>query len=327
MLRFLIRRLLGALVILLVISAVTFFLFYAIPRNPALLACGKGVCTDDQLAVVEHNLGIDEPVPVQYWHYMVGIFAGRDFPAGHCPAPCLGFSFRDNRPVLDTILDRLPTTISLTIGGAVVFLILGLGFGMLAAWRRGTLLDRVVSSASLVLSSMQIYFLGPLALAVLVYSDHQIFPQPEYVPFTENPWGWCKGLLLPWLVLATIFTANYTRMSRATLVEQLQEDHVRTARAKGMSQATVFFRYAWRGSLIPIVTIFGVDLGSLFGGAMITEFTFTLPGLGRLAVESVTQSNLPMLMGVMLFAALMIVLFNIIVDACYALIDPRVRLA
>ena len=114
MLRFLIRRLLGALVILLVISAVTFFLFYAIPRNPALLACGKGVCTDDQLAVVEHNLGIDEPVPVQYWHYMVGIFAGRDFPAGHCPAPCLGFSFRDNRPVLDTILDRLPTTISLT---------------------------------------------------------------------------------------------------------------------------------------------------------------------------------------------------------------------
>ncbi|ARQ68768.1 ABC transporter permease [Streptomyces marincola] len=327
MLRFLLRRSLGAVAILLVISAVTFFLFYAIPRNPALLACGKGVCTEEQLAVVEHNLGIDKAIPVQYWEYMVGIFAGRDFPAGHCPAPCLGFSFRDNRPVLDTILDRLPTTVSLTVGGAVVFLVLGLGFGMLAAARRGTLLDKTVSSTSLVLSSMQIYFLGPLALAVLVY-NMGVLPQPsDTAAFTEEPWEWFKGLLLPWLVLATIFTANYSRMSRATLIEQLQEDHVRTARAKGMSRPTVFFRYAWRGSLIPVVTIFGIDLGSLFGGAMITEVTFSLHGLGRLAVDSVTQSNLPMLMGVMLFAALMIVLFNIIIDACYALIDPRVRLA
>jgi peptide/nickel transport system permease protein len=326
MLRFLLRRTLGAIAILLIISAVTFFLFYAIPRNPALLSCGKGVCTPDQLAVVERNLGLDRPVPVQYWDYMAGIFTGRDFPAGHCPAPCLGFSFRDNRPVLDTILDRLPTTVSLTIGGAAVFLTLGLAFGMLAAWRQGGLLDKTMSSASLVLSSMQIYFLGPLALAVLVY-NLELFSQPRYVPFTDDPLGWFEGLLLPWLVLATIFTANYTRMARATLIEQLQEDHVRTARAKGMSPRVVFFRHAWRGSLIPIVTIFGIDLGSLFGGAMITEFTFALPGLGRLAVDSVTQSNLPMLMGVMLFAALMIVAFNIVVDACYALIDPRVRLA
>lgn len=326
MLRFLLRRSLGALAILLVISAATFFLFYAIPRNPALLSCGKGVCTPEQLAVVERNMGLDKPIPAQYWEYMVGIFAGREFPAGNCPAPCLGFSFSDNRPVLDTILDRLPTTVSLTLGGAVVFLVLGLGFGMLAAWQRGTLLDKTMSSTSLVLSSMQIYFLGPLALAIFVY-HLDVIPQPQYVPLTDDPLGWFQGLLLPWLVVSTIFTANYTRMSRATLIEQLQEEHVRTARAKGMSRGTVFFRYAWRGSLIPIVTIFGIDLGSLFGGAMITEFTFTLPGLGRLAVDSVTQSDLPMLMGVMLFAALMIVLFNIVVDACYALIDPRVRLA
>lgn len=325
MLRFLLRRSLGAAVILLIISAVTFFLFYAIPQNPALLACGK-TCTPDQLAIVERNLGIDKPVPVQYWEYMVGIFAGRTFPAGDCPAPCLGYSFTDNRPVLETILDRLPTTFSLAVGGAVVFLLVGLSMGMLAAWRRGTLLDKSLSSASLVLGSAQIYFLGPLALALLVHNN-QILSQPRYEPLTEDPVGWFSGLLLPWLVLATIFTANYTRMARATLIEQLREDHVRTARAKGMSRSTVFFRYAWRGSLIPIVTIFGIDLGSLFGGAMITEFTFNLPGLGRLAVDSVTKSNLPMLMGVMLFAALIIVLFNILVDACYALIDPRVRLA
>ncbi|KAB8165137.1 ABC transporter permease subunit [Streptomyces sp. 3MP-14] len=325
MFRFLLRRSLGAVAILLIISAVTFFLFYAIPRNPALLACGK-TCTPDQLAIVERNLGIDKPVPVQYWEYMVGIFFGRDYPVGHCPAPCLGYSFTDNRPVLETILDRLPTTFSLAVGGAVVFLVVGLSMGMLAAWKRGTLLDKSLSSASLVLGSMQIYFLGPLALALLVHNT-QILTQPEYVPLTQDPLGWFNGLLLPWLVLSTIFTANYTRMARATLIEQLREDHVRTARAKGMSRSTVFFRYAWRGSLIPIVTIFGIDLGSLFGGAMITEFTFNLPGLGRLAVDSVTKSNLPMLMGVMLFAALIIVLFNILVDACYALIDPRVRLA
>lgn len=326
MLRFILRRSLGALVILLIISATTFFLFWAVPRNPAILACGKGNCTAAELAVVERNLGIDDPLPQQYWDYLVGIFLGRDFPAGHCPAPCLGFSFRNQAPVWDTIVDRMPVTISLAVGGVVVFLILGLGFGMLAAWRRGTLVDKTMSSASLVLSSCQIYFLGPLALAVLVHNTG-LLDQPQYRPFTENPAEWFAGMLLPWLVLATIFTANYTRMSRATLIEQLQEDHVRMARAKGMPRATVFFRYAWRGSLIPVVTILGVDLGSLFGGAMITEYTFTLHGLGRLAVESVVESDLPMLMGVMLFSAFMIVVFNIIIDACYALIDPRVRLA
>jgi peptide/nickel transport system permease protein len=326
MLRFIVRRSLGAIVILLFISAVTFFLFWAVPRNPAILACGKGNCSPEELAVVERNLGIDDPLPQQYWDYMVGIFAGRTFPAGDCPAPCLGFSFRNNAPVWDTIIDRLPVTISLAIGGTVVFLTLGLAFGMLAAWRRGGLLDKTMSSASLVLSSLQIYFLGPLALAVLVHNTGWL-KQPEYIPFTENPGDWFMGMLLPWLVLATIFTANYTRMSRATLIEQLQEDHVRMARAKGMSRSTVFFRYAWRGSLIPVVTILGVDMASLFGGAMITEYTFTLHGLGRLAVESVFESDLPMLMGVMLFSAFMIVVFNIIIDACYALIDPRVRLS
>jgi peptide/nickel transport system permease protein len=326
MLRFLVRRLLGAIVILLLISATTFFLFWAVPRNPAILACGKGNCSPAELALVERNLGIDDPLPQQYWDYLVGIFFGRTFPAGDCPAPCLGFSFRNNAPVWETILDRMPVTVSLAIGGTIVFLTLGLAFGMLAAWRRGTVVDKGMSSASLVLSSAQIYFLGPLALALLVYNTGWL-SQPVYVPFTEDPGGWFAGMLLPWVVVATIFTANYTRMARATLVEQLNEDHVRMARAKGMSGTTTFFRYAWRGSLIPVVTILGVDMGSLFGGAMITEYTFTLHGLGRLAVESVVESDLPMLMGVMLVSAFMIVLFNIVIDACYALIDPRVRLA
>ena len=325
MIRFLLRRATGAVVILLIISAVTFFLFYSIPRDPARLACGK-TCDPESLAMIRASLGIDKPVPAQYWEYLSGILTGRDFATGNCPAPCLGYSFRDDSPVLQTILDRMPTTASLAFGGAVIFLLVGLTLGMIAARNQGTLVDKGLSSLSLVMSSMQIYLVGPLVLALFVY-HLDILPAPRYVELTEDPTGWFKGLLVPWLVMSIIFTAAYTRMARSTLIEQMQEDHVRTARAKGMSSQTVFYRHAWRGSLIPIVTILGVDMGSLFGGAMVTEFTFALPGLGRLAVNSVTQTDLPMLMGVMLFAATMIILFNVVVDAVYAWIDPRIRLS
>ncbi|MBA0051403.1 ABC transporter permease [Streptomyces sp. AJS327] len=325
MLRFLLRRTAGALVILLVISAVTFFLFYAVPRDPATLACGKN-CTPAELEIIRKNMGIDKPLLVQYWEFMSGIVAGRDFAEGPCPAPCFGYSFADGVPVWDTIVDRFPATVSLALGGAVVFLIVGLGAGMVAAWKKGTLVDKTFSSVSLVLSSLQIYFVGPLVLALVVYNLEWL-GQPKYVPLTEDPSGWFMGLLIPWCVIQIVFTANYTRLARSSLIEQLQEDHVRTARAKGMSSRTVFFRYAWRGSLIPIVTIFGVDMGSLFGGAMVTEQTFAIQGLGKLAVNSVQEKDLPMVMGVMLFAATFIVLFNIVVDAVYAFIDPRVRLA
>lgn len=325
MIRFLLRRAVGAVVILLIISAVTFFLFYSVPRDPARLACGK-TCDPETLAMIRTALGIDKAVPVQYWEYMAGIFTGRDFAGGSCPPPCLGYSFRDDSPVLQTILDRVPTTASLALGGTVIFLFVGLTLGMIAARNQGNMIDKSLSSLSLVMSSMQIYLVGPLVLALFVY-HLGIFPSPRYVELTEDPLEWFKGLLVPWMVMSIIFTAAYTRMSRSTLIEQLQEDHVRTARAKGLSSRAVFFRYAWRGSLIPIITILGVDMGSLFGGAMVTEFTFALPGLGRLAVTSVTQTDLPMLMGVMLFAAAMIIVFNVLVDAVYAWIDPRIRLS
>ncbi|MET9430989.1 MULTISPECIES: ABC transporter permease [unclassified Streptomyces] len=325
MLRFLLRRTLGAVLILFLISAFTFFMFFAIPQDPALLACGKN-CTPDALAVIHKNLGLDKPVPVQFWEYMVGIFAGRDFSVGHCAAPCFGVSFDNQQMVWDTIIDRLPLTVSLSLGGLVVFLFVGLAAGMIAAWRKGTATDKVFSGGSLVLSSLQIYFLGPVVLGIFVYSTGWL-NKPKYVPFSESPGGWFMGLLIPWLVMSVIFTANYTRMARSTMIEQLQEEHVRAARAKGMSSRYVFFRYAWRGSLIPIVTILGMDLGSLFGGAMVTELTFDLAGIGRLALHSVTNKDLPLTMGVMVFSAALILMFNIIVDALYAIIDPRVRLS
>ncbi|MFF6993403.1 ABC transporter permease [Streptomyces sp. NPDC008313] len=326
MLRFLVRRVIGALVILLIISAVTFWLFYAIPRDPAIMSCGKN-CSPDMLEKVRHNLGIDHPIPVQYWDWLKGLFVGRNYPGfGNCDAPCLGYSFANREPVLGTILDRLPLTLSLAFGAAIVFLIIGIGAGMIASLKQGKWQDKLASSASLLGSSLQIYFVGYIAMYFLV-SKLGLLSQPSYTPITEDPAAWVSGLLLPWLVLAIIFTANYTRMSRSQLVEQLSEDYVRTARAKGLSGANVFFRFAWRGAMGPIVTIFGVDLGVLIGGAIITETTFSMQGIGRLAVESVDKSDLPMLLGVTLLSAGAIVFFNIIVDAVYALIDPRIRLA
>ncbi|OIJ97266.1 ABC transporter permease [Streptomyces sp. MUSC 14] len=326
MLRFLVRRIIGAVVILFLLSIVAFLLFFGVPRDPALLMCGK-TCNPDSIANIHHVLGLDKPITEQYWIFLHNLVLGSSqFAQGPCPAPCFGYSYHTDEQVWGTLMDRLPTTVSLTLGAAVCFLLVGLGTGLLAAWRRGTLVDKTATAGAMVVSSLQIYFLGPLALAVLVYQTHW-FDKPAYTPITQNPVSWFGGLVIPWVVLSTIFAAQYTRMARSSMIEQLQEEHVRTARAKGMSRAYVFFRYAWRGSLIPIVTIFGIDLGSLFGGAIITEYTFGLPGLGNLAVQAVNFSDLPLLLGVMLFSASMILLFNIIVDAAYAFIDPRVRLS
>ncbi|MFB9674269.1 ABC transporter permease [Streptosporangium vulgare] len=326
MLPFITRRTLGAVVTLVIISAVTFFLFFAVPADPARLACGK-VCPPELLEQARHNLGLDQPLFVQFVAWLAGIFVGRDYEGlGACPAPCLGYSFVNRAPVFETILDRLPLTISLTIGAAAVFLTFGVATGIIAALRQGRPLDKIASVSSLIGASVQIYFIGTLAMYFLVYQN-QILWRPRYVEFSQDPIGWAQGLLLPWLVLAIIFTANYTRMTRSTMVEQLSEDYVRTARAKGMSGRSVVMRFAMRGTLTPIITIFGVDLGALIGGAIITEQTFGLQGLGQLSVRAVTYSDLPMLMATVLVAAAAIVVFNIIVDVLYAFIDPRVRLS
>ena len=331
MLRFLIRRVLGAVVILVCISAITYVAFYSLVDNPALLSCGKN-CSPSILAQISKNMGFNDPVPVQYYHYMLGIFAGRNFPAfGPCPAPCFGYSFANHEPIWPQITASYPTTFSLAIGGAACFLIIGVGLGLISAARQGTITDRVASSISLIGQSTQIYFIGPLAILLFSYYFNQWFgwginrgADPDWF---HDPLGSINGLIMPCLVMSVIFWSNYTRQVRSLMLEQLSEDHIRTATAKGMSRRYVFFRYALRGAMGPIVTIFGIDLGAVFGGAIITEVTFSLHGLGQLAVRSVTSTDLPLEMGVLLFSALSIVIFNIIVDASYALIDPRVRLS
>ncbi|MDH2428648.1 ABC transporter permease [Sphaerisporangium sp. TRM90804] len=325
MVRFFLRRVAGAAMIMVIISVVTFVLFYAVPRDPARAFCGK-ICPPQNLALIRHNLGMDDPLFVQYWHWLAGVFTGRDLPQfGECAAPCLGYSFATREPVFSAILDRLPVTLSVTFGAAVVLLTFGVVTGMIAAWQQGRPLDKIASASSVIGASLQIYFVGPL-LVFFAVDTLGLLPRPAYVPITEDPGRWFVHLLIPWLVLSIIFTANYTRMTRSVMIEQLAEDYVRTARAKGMSGRTVFLRFAWRGAMIPIVTIFGVDLATLLGGAIITEQTFTLHGIGELAVRAVQNTDLPMLLGVTLVGAFAIVTLTILVDVLYAVIDPRVRL-
>ncbi|MEU5433902.1 ABC transporter permease [Streptomyces sp. NPDC020719] len=325
MLRFLVRRLLGAAVILLLISAITYFLFFFLPSDPALLSCGKN-CDPQNVALIRKNLGLDHPIWVQYWHFMVGIFAGRDMPVGHCPAPCFGYSFADQQLVWNTISDRYPTTLSLGVGGAAIFLTIGVGLGLVSAWQQGRLFDRIASAASLLGQSVQIYFIGPIAILLLSTKTH-IFNRGQDPHWASDPAGSASGLLLPCLILSVIFWSNYSRQTRSLMVEQMSEDHIRAARAKGMSSRYVFLRYALRGAMATVITIFGVDLSAVLGGAIITEVTFGLHGLGSLSVQAVLRSDLPLEMAVMLIGATIIVLSNIVVDMAYAYIDPRIRLS
>ncbi|MEU1076383.1 MULTISPECIES: ABC transporter permease [unclassified Streptomyces] len=325
MLRFLVRRLLGAAVILLLISAITYFLFFFLPSDPALLSCGKN-CDPQNVALIRKNLGLDRPIWVQYWHFMTGIFAGRDMPVGHCPAPCFGYSFADQQLVWSTISDRYPTTLSLGVGGAAIFLTVGVGLGLVSAWQQGRLFDRIASAASLLGQSVQIYFIGPIAILLLSTKMH-LLDRGHDPHWTSDPADSVSGLLLPCLILSVIFWSNYSRQTRSLMVEQMSEDHIRAARAKGMSSRYVFLRYALRGAMATVVTIFGVDLSAVLGGAIITEVTFGLHGLGSLSVQAVLRSDLPLEMAVMLIGATIIVLCNIVVDMAYAFIDPRIRLS
>jgi peptide/nickel transport system permease protein len=330
MIRYLIRRLLAAAVIIVVISLITFLIFFALPSNPALLACGK-TCSPSRLAEIKHSLGLDQSLVTQYWEFAKGIFAGRTFGDNsvivHCHAPCLGISFKDDTSVWDTLIDRFPADLSLALGAAVIFVIVGVGLGVLAAVRKGRLTDKLAVGGALVGVSLQIYFVG-LLLTWLFVDQWQILPSPGYIPISEDPVGWFEGLILPWITLVVLYLAFYTRLTRSSMLDVLSEDYIRTARAKGLPSRTVITKHGLRAAITPIVTIFGMDFGSLVGGsAVITESVFGINGIGKLAVDSVTDSDLPVIMATTLFAATAIVIANVVVDLVYGLIDPRVRLA
>jgi len=330
---YILRRLVVSALLLLVVSMVTFAIFFLIPKaagsDPAQLYVGRSATPRD-VEATRVKLGLDKPVPVQYARFVKGLFVGRDFNSGpdvtRCSAPCFGYSFKNDQEVWPLLLDRLPVTISLALGAAVFWLFGGVLAGVISALRRGSIVDRAVMVVALAGVSLPIYFTGLLAQLVFVHQLHW-FRGGEYINFKDDPFGWANKLFLAWVTLALLFAAGYARLTRATMLETVGEDYIRTARAKGLKERRVIGKHAMRAVLTPIVTIFGLDLGGLLGGAILTEVVFSLPGIGRLSFDSVNSKDLPIILGVTLFAAFFIIAANFIVDLLYAVIDPRVRLS
>jgi peptide/nickel transport system permease protein len=329
MLRFIIKRVLLALLTLWAISAVTFLIFFAIPSDPAQAMCSKD-CNPEKMALVNHALGMDKPLLTQYLEFHKGIFVGRELGdppnADHCPAPCLGFSFRTREPVLNIIKRAFPVTLSLVLGGAITWLTIGITMGMISALRRGTPFDKFAIGFSLVGASMPIYFFALILMTVFVFGL-KLLPFPQYTPLTENPAKWALALLMPWVALGLINSATYARLSRSSMLETLSEDYIRTARAIGLPKRTVHLKHAFRAASAPIVTQAGIDIGGALGGVVITETIFGMPGMGYQAVQAVPSLNLPVIMATVLIAAFFVVAANSIVDVLYAFLDPRVKLS
>ena len=336
MLFYIVRRLISVVGMLIVVSMVTFLVFFAAPEDPARLTCGKN-CSP---AIVEANrkaLGFDKPIYVQYEKFVGGLFVDRKFPddpaiqkaspeiVTDCPAPCLGYSNFVHKPVRDIIMDGLPITASLALLAFLIWIVIGVVGGITAALNRGGIDDRVIVGTSLIGYSLPTFFIGEL-LYVFVAIKWQLWPIPQYTSPRDSFGLWLQCLLLPAVTLAAIFAASYIRLTRAYMLETMSEDYVRTARAKGVKEWVVIGRHGLRAALTPIVTASGLDLGGLLGGAVITEQVFNYPGLGFKAVHAITDTDLPVTVGIVVVASFFIIFANLVVDVLYGVIDPRVRL-
>jgi peptide/nickel transport system permease protein len=320
MARYIVRRIAGMFLLLVLVSAVTFIIFNVFPAtDPALLRAGRQP-TPEVIAQIRSDLGLDDPLYVQFWNYIWNVFAHQDF----------GQSYVANVDVLEQIKQNLPATISLTIGGVVVWLTFGLSVGIISAVRHRSVLDRVAIGLSLIAISAPVYWLGLVAL-YLFAPDFGVFDlqflggQGSYTPFSEDPVKWFQSLVLPWCVLATAFAAVYARLLRGSLLDVLGEDYIRTARAKGLAERSVILKHGVRSAITPVVTVLGLDIGILLGGAILTESVFNIPGIGRLAYDAIVRGDLPIVQGTVLFGAFFIIIMNLIVDILYAFLDPRVR--
>jgi peptide/nickel transport system permease protein len=327
--RFAGRRLLQAAAVLLVLAAVLYAVFYLAPGDAAQLACGPR-CSTAQVAQVRDQMGLNDAVYVQFWHFLQGVFAGHDYSTGnstvHCPAPCLGQSYRTGDLVTHVIAEKLPATASLAIGAMVMWLVIGVGTGLVSALRRGTLVERLLTGFTLVGTATPVFITGILLLLVCC-SWLRWLPYPTYVPLTSDPEQWAWNLLLPWLALALVEAAKYARLTRSSLLETLAEDHIRTFRAYGVPEGAIVRRHALRGALASVIALSALDLGTMFGGALLTETLFGVPGLGQQLVQSVQLKDLPVVVGIVLVMGLAVVVANAVADVLYALADRRVVLA
>lgn len=334
---YIVRRCFTGLALLVALTLVTFFLFFASPVDPARFACGK-ICTEEQRAIAGKALGYDKSTIAQWGDFAKGIVAGRDFPADeelrkaapqlvtHCAAPCLGYSHLNAKTVNELVGAALPVSAALAVVALVMWLIGGVLFGIMAAMTKGSFLDRGIVGLTLIAYAFPTFFIAVFLLKYVVVK-WGILSYPSYTSIAEGGlWGWASNLFLPSFTLALVFLAGYVRMTRAFVLESMGEDYIRTAESKGLPRRKVVFKHGLRAALTPLVTMTGLDFGTLLGGAIITESVFAYPGLGLLTVQASAASDLPTIIGVVIFAGAFVILANILVDIAYAYIDPRVRL-
>jgi peptide/nickel transport system permease protein len=342
---YIVRRLLAMCAMMLVISFVVFALFSFLPADPARISCGRG-CSASQIAAKRVQLGLDEPFMTQYARFLVAIPCGRFYPANgapvfqcpalnsslqptngqfECPAPCLGYSFRVGDNVTTLIAQAFPVTLTLAIGGVILWLFAGITAGIFAALRRGRWQDRTTMGIALLGYSLPSFFIALILLQLFVINI-PLLPYPKYVPLTQDPAGWFQCFILPWIAIAILYAAYYARLTRAQMLETLGEDYIRTARAKGLAERRVIFQHALRGGISPVVTSVGLDFAALLGGAIIIENVFTLPGLGVLTLDATLNIDLAITTATVLVAAFFVIIANLIVDLLYAFLDPRVVL-
>ncbi|MFD4569078.1 ABC transporter permease [Streptomyces sp. NPDC058467] len=326
---FVLRRALGTVVTLFAISVIVYLVFYATPGNVAQITCGPR-CSPVQVHQVAQQLHLDDPLYVRYWHFFQGILVGQDYSTGtsteHCSAPCLGLSYQTDQQVTQLILTKLPVSLSLVLGSMVLWLILGVGTGVLSAWRRGRLSERLLTGITLTGVATPVFVIG-LILMIIVCGQLQLLPFPQYVKFTDDPEQWAWNLLLPWLSLALVEAAAFARLTRASMLETLAEDHIRTFRAYGVGERAIIRRHALRGALAPVIALNANNVGSAVGGAVLTETLFGLPGIGQELVHAVNVVDLPVVVGMVLVIGFFVVLANAVADVLYAVADRRVVLA
>ncbi|MBC7279429.1 MULTISPECIES: ABC transporter permease [unclassified Nocardioides] len=329
MLGFVVRRLISAVLVLFAVSIAVVAIFTYGPSDPANAMCPEPKCTVERQDAIREALNLDAPIHVQYAEYMSGIVTGREINAGSetydCEAPCFGVSFIYRVNVWDDIKDRIGPTVSVALGAGVTILLVGVPIGMFAARRRGTMSDKAVIGATLVIESIPYYLFVLLAFLFLAVGLG-LFPQKGYHSFTDSPLQWAWALLLPWLALGLVNSSKYARFTRGSMIEALNQDYIRTARAKGLKEGRVIYTHALRAAIVPIVTIFGIDFGTLLTGTIFTELIFDIPGLGLRALEAVGQSDLPVIEATTLISAAIIISSNVIVDLFYSVLDPRVRI-
>jgi peptide/nickel transport system permease protein len=328
MARYLAGRIAGLVLILFMVCLFTYLIFFKLSPDPAVMICGK-TCTPERILQIRTLLGLDQPFFTQFRDFLSGLFAGRDYGSGanliHCPAPCLGYSFQTSQSVWEMILDRLPVSATVAVGAAVLWLVVGIGAGLLSAVREGTWWDRTTMGLALGGASIPNYVLA-LALQYVLVVKLQILPFPSAVAFSDGPLLWLQSYLMPWIVLATGYACLYARLTRANVIDTLAENFMRTARSKGLAPVLTMRRHALRPALTPITTIFGMDFAALLGGALITETVFGLNGVGKMAADSIAKNDQPVIMAVTLLAAFFVVVGNVVVDLVYTGLDPRVRI-